>query len=130
MRNLILILVVIAGGAELWKRYGSQLSNSLSTPLTASSSDDAARAENLRPRLIVYGRNSCGLTTQMRKSLAQRGITFEYRIVDNAAVADELHSHMESQGMATQRYNLPVVEIHGNLYQRPTPGGVINDYAN
>jgi glutaredoxin len=129
MRTLIIVLVAIVGGAELWKRYGDTVSPSSFSPFSATTTADVAAQDHSRPNLIVYGRNSCGFTTTMRQTLSQHGIEFEYRIVDNAAVADELHARMTAQGISTRRYDLPVVEIDGNIRVRPTPGGVIHDYT-
>jgi glutaredoxin len=70
--------------------------------------------------VVVYGRDSCGITRRMREALSEQGTPFEYKIVDHSAVADELHARMQSQGLSTRRYGLPVVDMNGVLAVRPS----------
>ncbi|HEX5056763.1 MAG TPA: glutaredoxin domain-containing protein [Gammaproteobacteria bacterium] len=71
------------------------------------------------PYVVVYGRDSCGFTQQTIKDLRQAGIKFEYMKVDDKAVADVLHSRMESMGLDTGYYLLPVVDVNNSLSIRP-----------
>lgn len=80
------------------------------------------------PYVIVYGRDSCGFTSQMRLALAREKIDFDYRVVDEAAVADRLHWKMERLGISTLRYDLPVVEVNGKLLVRPDINQVMHSY--
>ena len=77
------------------------------------------------PYVAVYGRNNCGVTQAMLKTLRQQGIQYEYHLVDEPQVADLLHSRMESSGLSTRRYNLPVVDVSGTISVRPSPEQVL-----
>lgn len=127
MRTLIILIIIVVGGAELWKRYGQQLMSASPESVFASSSSSTKEHGT---GVVVYGRNSCGVTSAMRKALTQQGVPFEYRIVDQPVVADELHAHMKQQGLSTRRYNLPVVEVNGELSIRPDAAAVVSDYLN
>lgn len=120
MRTVILVLVLIVAGAEMWKRYGDRVGDSsFMSAITAEPSEPVERG------VVVYGRDSCNYTSQMRRALAERGVAFEYRVVDQSVVADSLHARMTEQGISTKRYNLPVLQIDGDLSVRPTPDAVI-----
>ena len=78
------------------------------------------------PYVAVYGRNSCGITQAMLKALRQQQVEYEYHLVDEPQVAALLHSRMESSGISTGRYNLPVVDVSGAISVRPLPDQVIS----
>ena len=78
------------------------------------------------PYVAVYGRNSCGITQSMLKTLRQQQVEYEYHLVDEPQVADLLHSRMESSGISTGRYSLPVVDVSGTISVRPSPAEVVS----
>jgi len=69
--------------------------------------------------VAVYGRDSCGFTNRMVKSLQQSQVNYRYFNVDDKVVANQLHSRMEQAGISTKHYNLPVVDVNGDLSVRP-----------
>jgi len=69
--------------------------------------------------VAVYGRDSCGFTKRMVKNLQQSQVNYRYFNVDDKVVANQLHSRMEQAGISTKRYNLPVVDVNGDLSVRP-----------
>ena len=71
------------------------------------------------PYVVVYGRDSCSVTRGMREDLTAHGTPFLYEVVDEPAVANELHARMQAQGLNIRRYNLPVVDVNGVLSVRP-----------
>lgn len=81
------------------------------------------------PYVIVYGRDTCSITRSMRKDLESRGIEYNYRKIDDAAVADNLHRKMESLGISTRQYNLPVVEVNARILIRPDVSVVMDAFA-
>jgi|SRR5690554_7225661 len=105
MKKLLLLLIVVGGLCQGWQKLVKSDGTLAYTPGS--------------PYVIVYGRDSCGWTNQMRKQLAQEGIRFGYQVVDDRSVADGLHQKMESVGLSTRRYNLPVVEVNGKVLIRP-----------
>lgn len=71
------------------------------------------------PYLVVYGRDSCGFTQQTIRELKKASVKFEYLSVDDKSVADSLHFRMESKGINTRRYLLPVVDLNNSFSIRP-----------
>ena len=116
MKKILILLIILGAGYQGW--------NKLSPIFT--------KPEPLRdkPYVIVYGRNSCGHTQNTLKELKKAGVPFEYQIVDDKSVADLLHSRMESSGIDTRRYNLPVVDVSNNFSIRPTTTTILEAYEN
>lgn len=116
MKKVLILLILIGTGYQGW--------NKLSPAFT--------KPEPLydEPYIIVYGRNACGHTQKTLKELKKAGITFEYQIVDEKSVADLLHGRMESSGIDTRRYNLPVVDVSNNFSIRPTTISILEAYDN
>ena len=80
------------------------------------------------PYVAVYGRNSCGFTSQMISNLKESDINYKYFVVDESDVADVLHSRMEKVGISTRRYFLPIVDVNGKSFVRPSFNEVIDEY--
>lgn len=81
------------------------------------------------PYVIVYGRDSCGITRKMKKNLQGKGVAYNYRNIDEVAVADDLHQKMASLGISTRQYNLPVVEVNSRILIRPDVAMVMDVFA-
>ena len=64
------------------------------------------------------------------KELNKARVPFKYQIVDNKSVADLLHTRMESSGIDTRRYNLPVVDVSNNFSIRPSIRSILEAYEN
>lgn len=116
MKNILILLILVGAGYQGWNKF----SPSFTKP--APLYDE--------PYIVVYGRNSCGHTQQTIKDLKKSGIPFEYRIVDEKPIADQLHSRMEDSGIDTRRYNLPVVDVNNSFSIRPKPTSIIDAYEN
>lgn len=114
MKNLLICLVLAVGIYQHWDKLKPHASSLSYAPGS--------------PYVVVYGRDSCGYTGQMRAGLAREGLEFDYQRVDEAAVADSLHRKMESLGISTLRYDLPVVEVNGQLFVRPQQAEVLRLY--
>ena len=114
MKNILIIMVLVAAGYQAWNRF----SPSVTGPEPVHDG----------PYIVVYGRNSCSFTLQTLKDLEASGVPFEYRIVDDKSVAVSLHARMQDAGMNTRRYNLPVVEVNNNFSIRPRPESIIESY--
>lgn len=78
--------------------------------------------------VAVYGRNSCGWTQKTLKRLDEMGMNYKYYVVDDNAVANTLHSRMETAGLSTKRYNLPVVDVNGKMFIRPNSDEIYESY--
>lgn len=115
MRKILILLILAGAGYQGWNKLSPVFNKT--EPLY-----DA-------PYIIVYGRNACGYTQSTLKELRKAGVPFEYQIVDDRSVADLLHSRMESSGIDTRRYNLPVVDVSNKLSIRPAPGSILDAYS-
>jgi hypothetical protein len=91
----------------------------------------AGSAEPLsaEPYVVVYGRDRCGLTQHMRSELDREGVPYDYQQIDDPAVADPLHERMESAGISTRSYRLPVVDVSGHLFVSPDASAVVGELA-
>lgn len=116
MKKILILLVLVGTGYQAWVK--------LSPAYT--------KADPLydKPYVVVYGRNSCGHTQKTIKELKKAGIPFEYQIVDDKSVADLLHARMESSGIDTRRYNLPVIDVSNDYSIRPTTATILDAYDN
>jgi hypothetical protein len=77
-----------------------------------------------RPYVVVYGRDSCGLTRAMQQELARTGVPFDYQVIDLPATSDLVHARMRQSGLETRSYRLPVVDVSGTLLVSPSPTAV------
>jgi glutaredoxin len=114
VKGWVLGLVVVLGLYQAWGKFGPR-------------NEVLAHAPNA-PYVLVYGRDSCGYTGQMRLGLTRQGVAFGYHQVDNDTVADELHGKMQQLGLNTAYYELPVVEVNGRLLLRPELDRVLQIY--
>ena len=115
MKTLLLIAAVGFIGYGLWSKMGHSESGALE-PLHASS------------YVVVYGRDTCGITQRMLSDLDRSNTPYEYKSVDDGQVSNELHSRMETAGLSTRRYNLPVVDVNASLSIRPNASAVADQY--
>lgn len=109
MKLLLLLALIGFAAMKGWNHYQSTSVE----PLYAS------------PYVAVYGRDSCSITQRMLKDLRTQNVRYEYHRVDNKAVADTLHARMNSAGISTRRYNLPVVDVSGYIEVRPSSKQVV-----
>jgi hypothetical protein len=114
MKNLFIIMLIAGSVYQIWGKYSHSLTK--------------LQPIYNQPYIVVYGRNTCGFTTNTLKELKHSGVGFTYKNVDDKAVADALHSRMNSSGIDTRRYNLPVVDVNNTLSIRPQPTEIINAY--
>jgi glutaredoxin len=111
MKNLIIVALLILGGNQLYNQINL----------------GKVEPEYDHSYVVIYGRNSCGWTNKMRKHLAVQGIDFEYRQIDESVVANHIHQRMNSSGIDTRHYLLPVVEVNGNIQIRPELDWVLSN---
>jgi glutaredoxin len=107
MARVLLIALLVAGAYTAWENLRGV------EPLYAE------------PYIVVYGRDGCGWTKQMRKKLDTLSVPYEYRSVDDPGVSDPMHDRMTRSGLKTDRYMLPVVDVSGALFVSPKPDAVL-----
>jgi len=116
VKNILILLIIIGAGYQGWNTMSHSSANS--EPL------------HEEPYVVVYGRNSCGITQQTMSDLKAAGIPFEYQLVDDKSVANQLHSRMQQSGIDTRRYNLPVIDVSNHLSVRPESKSIIEAFKN
>lgn len=80
------------------------------------------------PNIDVYGRKDCSHTNAVRKQLDADKIHYRFFDLEKKTAADQLHPFMHRSGMSTDSYLLPVVNINGQLQQRPNLDKVMEVY--
>ena len=81
-----------------------------------------------KPYVVVYGRDSCGLTKHMRQSLERAGIPFQYEVIDQREVAELVWARMKQSRIDTSSYMLPVVDVNAKLYLEADPAEIVAAY--
>lgn len=113
MKNILFLIVLLAAGYQAWLRFA----------LTPTVEPLQARSY-----IAVYGRDSCGWTQRALRELESTRANYQYFIVDEKSVADLLHSRMQASGISTARYDLPVIDVNGQLMVRPDLDVVLGRY--
>ena len=111
MKNIILIAIVCLGGFQAWQKYVN-----LPEPIFSE------------PYVVVYGRDACSITRQMISALQDEGVNYHYFIIDEADVTRFIHDRMQASGISTRRYDLPVVDVNGDISVRPKLKDVLSEY--
>jgi hypothetical protein len=109
----IVLVALLAGGA--WLAWG-RLAPSAAQPLYEGS------------YVVVYGRDTCGLTQGMLRELERLDVAYDDQQIDDAAVAEPLHERMDHAGLSTARYMPPVVDVSGRLMVSPDAIDVATAY--
>jgi glutaredoxin len=77
-------------------------------------------------QVVIYGRDSCGYTTDLRERLAAASVPFKYASIGNSAVHLEFEYQLDLQEAKT--VSLPLVLVNGNKFEQPEPATVIAQY--
>lgn len=110
MKKIIILVLLIAACHKGWNDYRA----------------NKVAPEFNEPYLMVYGRDSCSVTQKTISELNKAGVIFHYQNIDNAEIADKLHSKMGSAGLTTRYYLLPVVDINNTISVRPNNAQLIH----
>ncbi len=114
MKNIFILLILIGAFFQGLNYFSPSVSNI--EPLYA------------KPYIVVYGRNTCGVTQKAMRGLKEAGIPFEYKNIDDKSVEDILHKRMDKSGLDIRWYNLPVVDVNNKLSIRPDIRSTIDEY--
>lgn len=60
--------------------------------------------------------------------LSGEGVDFKYFKIDDKTSGDFIHDRMSASGISTRRYNLPVIDVNGEILVRPELFDVISRY--
>jgi hypothetical protein len=114
MKKVILIVLVLLAGYQAWRFISSRTAGL--EPLYTE------------PYIVVYGRDSCGLTLKFMQALDKESIYYIYKNIDIENVRRELHPRMEKVGLNTSYYPLPVVDVNSRIFARPEVKTVLRQY--
>lgn len=78
--------------------------------------------------VVVYGRDTCGITNRMLADLDRAGVPYEYKRLNDPHVGQELHPRMEAAGLNTRSYGLPIVDVNAEMIIRPSATSVAEKY--
>lgn len=73
--------------------------------------------------IVIYGRDSCAITTGMRDFLEERNIAYAYADIDKPLLSQELAAQLKLTSARPVR--LPVILIAGRVIERPEKEVVI-----
>jgi glutaredoxin len=88
-----------------------------------------ARDGAAAPRVVVYGRDSCGYTRSTVVALDVASVPFRYLRTTDPAVRRTLFAKMDAAGIPDGPFKLPVVEIDGTLSMRPAVEDMLEQAA-
>jgi len=80
------------------------------------------------PYVIIYGRDDCLFTLNMRKELKRANVQYYYRNVDSVRVIKQLYPRMLASGLSIQRKNIPIVDVNGYILVQPNPTTIVDKY--
>ncbi len=73
--------------------------------------------------IVIYGRDSCAITTGMREFLAERNIAYTYGDIDKPLLSQELAAQLKLT--SARPVKLPVILVAGRVIERPEKEVVI-----
>jgi glutaredoxin len=81
-----------------------------------------------KPYVVIYGRESCGNCQALRRGLADRGVPYVWKIIDEDPGRSEAFSRMKQAGLDTRSFSLPVVDVNAEILVHPQSPAVIAKY--
>ncbi|MEO7862487.1 MAG: hypothetical protein ABIU05_19045 [Nitrospirales bacterium] len=124
-RNLILVLMLLAGSFGAWRHFHGETQRFfLSAAETTTSKNNPSSKQ-----IVVYGRDSCAYTQRTLVSLRSKDIPVTYVNIDNAEASAAFHKKFDNTELADNRgYALPVIEFAGSVGMRPDPDAVAQQF--
>lgn len=115
LNKVILAVGLAAAAYSAWGTYHQRLFPQ--APLKA------------KPYVVVYGRDECGYCQALQRDLRTRGVPYEWKKVDDEAVQRELIPRMQGAGLETGYFDIPVVDVSGEMMIRPDSAVVVSRYG-
>jgi glutaredoxin len=73
------------------------------------------------PEVVIYGSDSCSICVRLREELDQSGIDYVFKDVNvDQAARNEALRKMADQAWYDGVFRTPVLEVRGELLERPT----------
>ena len=115
MDKLIVIVLLVA--AVIYFKYGD---------------DDIVPVRPLYAEsyVVVYGRQACGNTQYMEKTLNRSALQFYSGDFDDPVIREEIYGRMTMAGYdINKNFMLPIVDVNGWIMTNPDPQEVIGKYV-
>lgn len=109
MKQLIILALIVFGGYKAYQHYDN--GGFTSGPSIGF--------------VTIYGHDNCPVTTRTLKELRKANVEYDYRDITNKPIMDGLIADMKYQNLNTRVIDLPVLDIHGKLYVRPSIDGIV-----
>jgi glutaredoxin len=103
----------------------------LKEKIISRSENNVASQPNEVKTVTVYGRDACSRTRHAIQQLAQQGVKYQYKNIDDRANTDEMYQRIRSANIITgNNISLPVVYINTSKTTviNPNINEVINSY--
>ncbi|OQA41014.1 MAG: hypothetical protein BWY49_00566 [Candidatus Omnitrophica bacterium ADurb.Bin314] len=81
-----------------------------------------------KPYVAVYGKEGCPACADLKKDLARKGTDYLDKDISDPGIKRELVSRMETAGLQTDYFLIPVVDVNGKLAIRPKAREVTDRY--
>ena len=79
-------------------------------------------------KIIVYGRESCPISTRYIQALDELHVPYEYKIITDSQNEDEMWLKLSNAGYSGRSVDLPVIQYQGKVASRPIISYVIQPY--
>ncbi|WP_434777201.1 hypothetical protein [Neisseria sp. Ec49-e6-T10] len=96
---------------------------------TFSQDQGKINSANNDPYMIVYGKDSCGLTRRMIDQLNHKNIPYVYKSTDIRQYSNEMYNKMRLARLNTSSFMLPVVEVNRYMLVSPDAPKVLQLYT-
>ena len=123
MAKLLAFAFLLACIYAGWQQLGSPAQPSTRTFVAGNYSSGASG-----PVVTVYGRESCGYTQKMLNALKSQKVPFNFLIVDEEPHKTYVDKGMKSLNLPPGSYNLPMVDVKGELFVSAPPETILAAY--
>ncbi len=128
---VLLMILSLLGGVLHAKRTFFPSRAQQAEALMANPIPATPAAQVTGPAVDVYGRTGCGFTRRMLADLQSAGIPVRYYDIDVPAIEAQFDSRFRHAGLLRNgMYELPVVEVDGRSYARPSLESVAYRFRN
>ncbi len=86
------------------------------------SDDNEVEVYSASSSVIVYGRDTCSLTTSLKSQLDAEGIDYTYKNIDESDAYSEMWEKVQAASWYTagSSVGLPIVDANGTVLERPS----------
>lgn len=129
MKKILVIALVAIGGYKAWQTFVPTFVELVPSFEQLAPFSEKAEVPPLyeKPYVIVYGRDTCGLTRALRGELVAQNVPHVYKVIDEPSVMNELYPRMTRSGLDIRSFLLPVVDVNARLFISPSSSSVLQE---